>query len=774
MTDDESRLDALVREALDLGDDGRARLLDRLRDEDPQLAEGLQWSLRALETHTAFLAEPPLVDLRDLAESDLDRTVAPRPLDLELPCALEGYELVERIGQGGMSSVYRARQRLPRRETAVKVIPIDPANEAMRRRIHDEAHALARLRHPGIAQLYEARIVEIDSLSQSAALISMELVEGAAPLDANARRSEMDRRDRIRMLADVADAVHHAHQRGVIHRDLKPANILVDAAGVPRIIDFGIARMVDRDEGPLEGIAGSWRYMSPEHLAGAGEVEVRSDLYSLAVVAFELVCGEPPYGKRAQDLGDFIRALRTDAPTDPSAFGVDADLSAILIKALCKDPNDRYASVAAFADDLRRYLRDEPPIARPPSFWHATRLLSRRRRVAVRTGAAASLLLVVGIVVAWVLYARSERLSRDLSIARVESRLLEESARSAREELAGLQDVMERAIRRGRNDARTAGLSPLAFDFVGSVSESVGAAETNAERRLLVEVASDMLRRIEPKHADDPDLRAAVAETYLQIGDLNGLDWLATAEEAASGEAPYRRAAEIWTDLLNRDPSRADALVGLSRAAARLSQTLRKLGRHEAALAWGQTAVDAADRRVEQGDTGPDPGVSLVEALWARGDACIGLQDSTTGISDSARAVAVSEELLKADQCDRDVVAWSNFRLSVWMHRQLGDLEGALPYAMRANDLHLAGLADDPSDARTMRALVEHSYPEISLLRELGRDEDAAARRRTLLEGIDRAVREGGHPAALVDRFLESTAASLGKLEDPVGRRTGG
>ena len=214
------------------------------------------------------------------------------------PQSIGRYRIIGTLGEGGMGTVYEAVQDQPQRAVALKVIRPDFVSPEMLRRFALESDILGRLQHPGIAQIYEAGTAQGPYESQS--FFAMELVRGQ-PLNNYTESRGLDVKQRLELFAKICDAVHYAHQQGVIHRDLKPANILVDASGQPKILDFGVARLTNADaqatrQTTVGKVVGTLQYMSPEQVnADPNEVDARSDVYTLGVILYELVSGQLPY-----------------------------------------------------------------------------------------------------------------------------------------------------------------------------------------------------------------------------------------------------------------------------------------------------------------------------------------------------------------------------------------------------------------------------------------------------------------------------------------------
>jgi eukaryotic-like serine/threonine-protein kinase len=289
-----------------------------------------------------------------------------------------------------MGAVYEAEQDEPRRRVAIKVLGAGAGAgaTAFLDRFRHEAHVLGRLQHSGIAQIFEAGTFEVDGAAQPLPFIAMEKVDGD-PLTVDADTRGLDSRARIDLVAQICDAVDHAHDKGVVHRDLKPANILVDGNGQPKVLDFGVARVTAKDtliqtlHTSAGQIIGTLQYMSPEQVSGDPDaVDRRSDVYALGVILYELLTGKPPYDLSDRTIPDAARVIHDVEPTRLAAHdrALRGDIETIVTRALTKERELRYATAAALAADLRRYLRDEAIVARPPSTFEQLRRFARRNK----------------------------------------------------------------------------------------------------------------------------------------------------------------------------------------------------------------------------------------------------------------------------------------------------------------------------------------------------------------------------------------------------------
>ena len=285
------------------------------------------------------------------------------------------YELLEQIGRGGQGVVFRARQKSLNRTVALKIIGLGQwATKAHLKRFRLEAEAAARLEHPGIVPIHE--VGERDG----SCYFSMKFVEGGQ-LDAIPKREPMPIRQAVELIAKVARTVHYAHEHGILHRDIKPGNILLDAKGEPHLTDFGLARLVESESSVTQtlDVLGTPSYMAPEQAVGNNTaVSSTTDVYGLGAVLYQLLTGQPPFA--GGTTYETIRLLLDTEPRQPRLINpkIDRDLSTICLKCLEKDPKRRYFSALALAEDLGRWLKHEPIVARHTGVFTRGRKWVRR------------------------------------------------------------------------------------------------------------------------------------------------------------------------------------------------------------------------------------------------------------------------------------------------------------------------------------------------------------------------------------------------------------
>ena len=581
---DWQRLSALLDEGLSLDEADRAAWLASLDGDAATHRETLERLLAdagAVETDDRFAVLPPF---------DLPREPHAGAAADAAPSELVGpYRLISELGRGGMGVVWLAERAdaQPRRKVALKLPHIGWA-PGLAARLTRERDILASLEHPNIARLYDAGV---DALGRP--YLALEYVDGT-PIDRYGDAHALPLRGRLELVLKVAAAVAHAHTRLVVHRDLKPSNVLVTAAGELRLLDFGIARLLHDDaaggEGASDGATEITRlggraltpdYASPEQIRGEA-IGTSSDVYGLGVLAFELLAGSRPYRLKDVAADGLAEAIaRVDVPlasrvaTDPArARQLAGDLDAILNKALKKDPAERYAGVAAFADDIERYLRHEPVVARPDAFGYRLRKFVARNTVQVVAGTVVGVAVLAGSGVAlW-----------QARVARLEAAHAEQVKAFVLSILAGANEDSGANAQTTAADVLKVAATRIDHDLVDRPDTAV---------ELMTAIGSGLLGL---GRNDDAAalLRKAIALGTAKLGpqDLDTLAAGATYGETLIELGQFKEAKVVIAPIV--DAARRAGAVPLEMQAMRaLSSVQLSLGDLDGGIALAQAAVDA-------------------------------------------------------------------------------------------------------------------------------------------------------------------------------------
>ena len=672
------------------------------------LAEATEWPEDELDTRLARRCAGTGVTPEEvralLAQGDAadrlipDRGDEPRRQLPELP----GFSVECLLGVGGMGAVYRARQHRPAREVAVKLVSGRLAGRDQRLRFMAEQEALARLNHPGIAQFHHA-----GETADGELFFVMELVSGEVITRyCDQHRLTLDQR--VALLASVCDAVQHAHQKQILHRDLKPSNILV-AGGAEgpqvKVIDFGIAKALDgglTEETLLTGdhLLGTPAYMSPEALRG--ESDTRSDVYSLGMVLYELLAGTRPFEEDNPSRGELVYrvhnaprplpsqqvqrlssrgqvAERRQLQPDQLAGALRGDLDAIVHRATERLADDRYASVAELAADLRRYLASEPVTARRIGWREQTGKFFRRNRALAFSLTGLVAVTVIGGLVAtagWI---------------------------EARQQARAATEAAQQATRAAREAEE---LATFLTDIFALADPNENVAGEVTARALIDKAAADLAQRF----PDQPLLRARLARTiadvYSKLGAYDAalpLLQSSLALQETTGPALTRDMAETRYDLgvVATHTANYDEALAHYNAAMTLQEQLggpmsgevahtlnamgsvmQRLARYDDALPLDQRAADIWEHTGDRAD--------LARAL--DGLASVDLQ--------AARTDRALERFERAAQLRLDELgprhphtAASHFNLCI-VHRQVGDLEKAADHCQRAETLYRQSLGE--------------------------------------------------------------------------------
>ena len=647
------QIEDLFARALDLPREGRERLLDAECATDVELRSSVQELLDAHDSGPGYLEQPVsrVADLAAVLDAPSNRSIGP-------------YQLIRVLGRGGMGEVFLANQEGDgfQRLVALKVIRPGMDSREVLERFQLERRILAQLKHPNIGQLLDAGVTD-----DARPYVVMEYVEGV-PLDRYCDEQALEPPARIALFRQVCDAVQHAHNNLVLHRDLKPANILVTPEGVPKLLDFGIAKIVTPDLATAGTTITSMRrltpeYAAPEQVRGAA-VSVSTDVYGLGVLLFELLTGRRPHVQEGESWGELERAILTqEAPRPSQALpdtagastrkrrrALSGDLDTIVLKALRKEPDRRYPSVSALSDDLGRYLGGMPVHARPDTIRYRTSKFVRRN-VLPLSAAGVVFLAVLSIAVLNAAQANRMAAERDEALE-VRSFLLEMFGGAGADQTA-VDSVTVRQLL----DAQAATLEAAYGDRPKLRSEMMMVLAEGYDRLGVLEQADALatgaleIRRATPR-AEDEDVAASMAL----------LGWI--RHQSGQSEA----AADLLSGSLELFGTRSDALQAQARAMNDLGVVREAQGRYDEAEALYVDALALRRESVGEGHRAFAVTASNLAVIRYRKGEYAGAVDAAT------EALAGMREAVGPDH-QRSIVIQSNLAA---MRVALGDNAGAV------------------------------------------------------------------------------------------------
>ncbi len=642
------RLKEIFQAALEEPRPEREAFLDRVCT-DPGLRTEARKLLAAHDQADSFIEDSPVVGVaaahtEPAPESWVGRRIGP-------------YRLLAEIGRGGMGAVYRALRDDDqyRKEVAIKLVQ-DQGSGFVLDRFLNERQILAGLEHPHIARLLDG-----GTTSDGRPYLVMDLVEGE-PIDLYCLRRALDVRARLGLFREVCAAVQYAHQNLVVHRDIKPGNILVTRDGTPKLLDFGIAKLL-RAGGDLrspQATVTQFRaltldYASPEQVQGQS-ITTASDVYSLGVLLYELLTGRRPHALESRTHTEVERAIVSEEPPRPSTLvrELRGDLDNILMMALRKEPSRRYASVDQLAQDIRRHLDDLPVLARrdTAAYRISKFVLRYKAGVVVAALVMVALLAALGVTLRQVRIARVERTRAELRF----------------------------------NDVRALANS-LIFEVHDSIRNLPGATAT---RKVLLERALHYLDTLAKEASRDSSLQRELATAYERIAQLQGNTMEASLGDSEAALASYEKAMAIWEFLARANPDNSTDQLSVATGHRILSMMLGNTGR-PGVLEQLEQALLISGRLLARKPT--DPSIlreRSIEVEWfssAQSDS----GDYKGALESLRSALRITEGLSRADPQDpslRRGIAVD--RVSLWFRGNILMMNGDVPAALESYRRSLA------------------------------------------------------------------------------------
>jgi non-specific serine/threonine protein kinase/serine/threonine-protein kinase len=649
--------------AMDLPEAERCAYLDRICEGRPAIRSEVD-SLLA-----AYLEAGDFIESAIASEISRD---APLPAPL-ISRRIGPYRLIRELGRGGMATVYLGQRDDGQfsKEVAVKLIgAVTPSPESLRR-FEEERQILATLEHPNIVRLLDGGVTE-DGLQY----IIMEYIEGL-PIDEYCERKGLKLEERLKLFQTICSAVHFAHQRLVLHRDIKPGNILVTAEGQPKLLDFGIAKILDPvlDSSLNQATLTLMRamtpdYASPEQLQG-GVITTSSDVYSLGVLLYELLTGKRPYRLAGATLSETLRIVCEQDPERPSGTRPElrGDLDAIVLKAMRKEPSQRYTSAEEFSSDIGRYLSNWPVLARRGSFRYVVRKFVARHKLAVSVSAVATVLTLVGIagVIAEARVARAER-------GKAERRF---------------------------NDVRKLASSVL-FEMNDGIANLPG---STAVRRLLVTRALEYLDSLAKEAQGDASLQLDLALAYVRVGDVQGGPTNGNLGDIKGAFASYEKARIAIQAVLARNPDLTQGLIQLADLNGRFAHVYLDLRDYPHALEAAKAELSGWEAIARRSPENKDCAYGMASAHFSVAEV-LERTKPDEALSEFQAALKIHEELLGASpQSAREQRNLALDHKYLCHEFEESDLAKAAEHCQLAVDLDEKRVAANPGDLEAKQDL---------------------------------------------------------------------
>jgi eukaryotic-like serine/threonine-protein kinase len=676
--DRSERIAELVDAALQHEPAERAAFLDQACRETPELRAEVD-SLLAFQYQARDFIETPAYESTGAGVVDAIG-------ELRVGQSLGDYKIVSMLAEGGMGEVYLADDTALDRKVAIKLIKAGLSTSSIARHFRNEQRILAGLNHPNIARLYDAAVT-----SDGLPYFVMEYVEGAR-IDDCCRDADLSLRERLELFLKVCAAVGFAHRHLIIHRDLKPANIRVTPEGEPKLLDFGIAKLLDPATSTMAEQTITLQalmtpdYASPEQVRGE-TMTTASDVYSLGIVLYELLAGQRPYRLTSRRPDEIARAITEKAPTRPSTAvarndGISksqtpnpkllrGDLDNIVLKAIRKEPERRYQSVRQFSDDIRRHLDGLPVSARKDTFAYRSTKFVRRHALGVAAAALVLLSMIGGIIATLVQSHRTEQ-----------QRLL-----------------AERRFKQVRQYAHS-----LMFDIHDSVQNLQGSTPT---RQLIVSRALEYLDSLAQEAGDDASLQQDLATAYKKVGDIQGNPYSANLGDMAGAMRSYQHAQQIYEALLTTSGKKTDVRRDLTALYDRIGEVRLHSSDTKGGLEIFQKSLALRQQLLSEGPDDAPLQREVAVSHMKIGEASQKLGDLKTALAEQRQALNVFESLAARDpqnaKATRDVMITSN-KLGYTLYID-GNLDLALQSYRRGFDIAQTLASKNPDNAVAQRDL---------------------------------------------------------------------
>jgi tetratricopeptide (TPR) repeat protein/predicted Ser/Thr protein kinase len=671
------QIEAVFQQALELPAGERPAFFDKTCNGDEELRREVESLLDAHAGAGNFLDRQSLFFS---AEELHDNGPAVAPGQMIGP-----YRVVREIGRGGMGAVYLAERadEQYQKQVAIKLIKRGMDTDAVLRHFRNERQILAGFDHPNIARLFDG-----GTTADGLPYFVMEYVEGL-PLDEYCNAHALDVAERLKLFREVCAAVSYAHRHLVVHRDIKRSNILVTSEGVPKLLDFGIAKILQRGDGaePLATMTGlrpmTPEYASPEQMRGE-PVTTASDVYSLGVVLYELLTGTSPYRFTRYTPRDIERAITEQLPAKPSTAiarnqkSLRGDLDNIVLMALRKEPARRYQSVEQFSEDIRRHLQARPVLARQDTLGYRAAKFVRRNRAATLAATLVFLALLAGIIATtW-------------------------QARRAREQEAAAKAQKAQAERRF-NEVRKLANSVL-FDYHDAIKDLPGATPV---RERLVRDALTYLDSLASESAGDPALQRELAAAYERVGDVRGQAYSASLGDRAGAMESYLKALRIREALVAAVPGDVKNRRDLAVSYQKIGNQLLETSEANRGLDYLRKSLAIYSDLTAEQPTNPESRRELADVYNDVGSALEDWMDLSGALENHRKALSIREQLVAADprthKHRRDLsMTYVNIGRAMLLS---GDAKGALESNSKGLALRSALLAEDPMNADYRRLL---------------------------------------------------------------------